>query len=657
MPHEQVHLTSDHLNRIAHCRPERAIEELIWNGLDAGGPSVDVAFELNELGSIHALEVRDSGSGIAFADLSRAFGHVGKSLKIDRKTNLEGRAFHGSEGFGRYRAVSICDRALWTTTYRDEHGFWTYSITMNQATQDGFDYSEPVPATHRITGTTVRLENIRRGHQALNTEHAIDYITERLALYLSKYPVAVRYNGEPIDPRGRIASTAAYALTDRDASVVIIDWNMDIREKRLLICDSKGFPWHEMPLGVAPRGLSLTAFLHCPEAREWDSTGRFALELDSEIARLVELARETVHGHIVRRLAEQASDLVAAWKDEQVYPYSEDEPQNPIQKAERQVFDIVASQVHLYQRGFRESPKTMKKFTLQLVRQALESNPSSLRRILEEILNLPKEEQDDFAELFNHMTLGGIIAAAKEVDERLLTLAGFETMLFDPDWRARLRERTQLHRWLVHHVWIFGDEYTLDTDDEPLRQVLERHLHILGRSELAEEKDVLTIDEREGIPDLMMSRKFERDHGRVEHLVLELKRPKDNLSDEDVVQLEKYAFSVANDERFDKAKVEWTFVLLGNELGGYARNRAQQGSGLPYGCIHRAGNLSIWIKRWSSVIHEAKVRYDFFRKHLEIEASSDDGMALIMKRHKALLTGKGLTKKQERELRATGIAG
>jgi DNA topoisomerase VI subunit B len=186
MPHEQVNLTSDHLNRIAHCKPERAVEELIWNALDAGGSSVDVTFELNDLGSIHALEVRDHGSGIAIADLKRAFGHVGRSLKVDRKTTEEGRAFHGSEGFGRYRAVSICGKARWTTTFRENGRYKTYAITMTQETLEGFDYSKPIEAVGRATGTTVRLENIQHGHQSLMTERTLGHMTERLAIYLTK---------------------------------------------------------------------------------------------------------------------------------------------------------------------------------------------------------------------------------------------------------------------------------------------------------------------------------------------------------------------------------------------------------------------------------------------------------------------------------------
>ena len=37
MEHRTVRLTHDHLERQARCSPERAIEETIWNALDAGG--------------------------------------------------------------------------------------------------------------------------------------------------------------------------------------------------------------------------------------------------------------------------------------------------------------------------------------------------------------------------------------------------------------------------------------------------------------------------------------------------------------------------------------------------------------------------------------------------------------------------------------------
>ena len=51
----------------------------------------------------------------------------------------------------------------------------------------------------------------------------------------------------------------------------------------------------------------------------------------------------------------------------------------------------------------------------------------------------------------------GIVEAARVVSERLTFLAGLKLLLFDPHFRRHLKERSQLHRILVHELWVFAD--------------------------------------------------------------------------------------------------------------------------------------------------------------------------------------------------------
>lgn len=131
----KVELSRDHLERQARCSPEAAIEELIWNGLDAGGNLVVVRFEENELGGIAAIEVSDRGSGIPFSDLPRAFGTLGRSLKLEQKSNSASRVFHGSEGRGRFKALALGQRAVWETHYRADGKALAYTISVTRQTQ------------------------------------------------------------------------------------------------------------------------------------------------------------------------------------------------------------------------------------------------------------------------------------------------------------------------------------------------------------------------------------------------------------------------------------------------------------------------------------------------------------------------------------------
>jgi len=656
MQRHSVTLSRDHLERQARCTPDAAIEELIWNGLDAGGDLVEVEFEHNSLGGLDTIRVMDHGAGIPFEDLERAFGTIGRSLKIDRKRNPDGRIFHGSEGRGRFKALVLGDRVRWRTTYEKQDSLLTYDIEIVSGTQDSYRTSdEPTRLDGGETGTEVLIEDVDHTANKLVAETTLQRLTERLALYLRQYPtVRVTYDRIHIDPAPLIRHAAEYpfeATSDSPFSgtLTVLEWNFQVPTKKLLLTDPSGFAWHEMLAGVHARDIYYTAYVAFKEARTWAEEGRFTVaSLDPEVMSLVERAKDLLREHVRHRLAEEAQDLVRQWKDEEIYPYKEEKPRTTVEKAERQVFDIVAARVHRYHQPFRSGDKESRQLTLELVRQALENNPTSLRQILTEVLRLPRSQQDELAELLQSTTLEGMIRAAQAVRERLRAIAGFDEILFNEDWKSRLRERTQLHRLLVHQLWIFGEAYTLDADDERLRVLLKKHLSHLGRDLLAEEKSPSLIDGRDGIPDLMLSRVFRRDRDRVEHLVLELKRPSKQLGADDITQIKQYAYAVAEDERFSKTEVDWTFVLVGNDFDAFGEREANP-SDRPSGCLDTRAGIKIWMRRWSDVLHQARSRYNFFSERLEMEALGDEGVAFLEKVYPKLMAGKGLTKKQEAE--------
>ncbi len=438
--------------------------------------------------------------------------------------------------------------------------------------------------------------------------------------------------------------------------LTIIEWRFKPDGKRLHVCNEDGFSFHEIPAGVHAPGIEFTAYLCTPNAADWADSGRFALgELDGEVAQLVELAKEHLRQYIRSRLAEAAQGVVDEWKKLEIYPYSDADPGDPLALAEREVFDIVAVQVNDQHPTFDHADVENKKLTLRLIRHALETNPSSLTTILRDVVSLPKDDQDALAELLQRTPLSNLIRAASLVAERMDCIQAFEHILFDKDWKKRLLERTQLHRLLVHELWILGEEYALGGDDDGLRDVLNKHLSILGRQEVAPDVDVKLIDGTAGIPDLMLYRRRKVDRDCFEHLVVELKRPKDALGQEETTQIRKYAFTVAKDERFKTSRVNWEFVLLGNDLDEFVQQETSS-TKLPEGCLWEGNGVRIWVRRWADVLNDARARYEFFREQLRLEASREKGLASLRQRYEHLFTGRGMRKVKDLETTAARSA-
>lgn len=95
------------------------------------------------------------------------------------------------------------------------------------------------------------------------------------------------------------------------------------------------------------------------------------------------------------------------------------------------------------------------------------------------------------------------------VADRLQFLVGFQELLFRPDSKRSLRERSQLHRMLENETWLFGEEYLLTSSDENLNTVLRKYLAKLrptGKKARRRDDPVVRDDGTQAVIDLMLAR-------------------------------------------------------------------------------------------------------------------------------------------------------
>ena len=105
---------------------------------------------------------------------------------------------------------------------------------------------------------------------------------------------------------------------------------------------------------------------------------------------------------------------------------------------------------------------------------------------------------------------------------------------------------------------------------------------------------------------------------------------------------------MADDERFDKNRTKWTFILIGNELTPFAERKCRE-HGRQYGHIHASddGTVNIYVKKWSTIIAEAKWRYKFFKDKLELEVTTADGLRYLRQKHRERLPETSATESNE----------
>jgi hypothetical protein len=240
------------------------------------------------------------------------------------------------------------------------------------------------------------------------------------------------------------------------AGLTVIEWLIPTG-RALYLCDENGFTLWQISPGIQAPGYNFTAYLKSSYIRELEESHSLVLEeLHPGLKKMIVAAKDKMKEHFRSRRAEEAHDLVDQWKREDVYPYL-GEPSNVLEEAERQVFDVMAINVHSYLPDFEESDAKTKRFSFRLLREALESSPSAVQEILQDVLQLPVEKREELVRLLRQTSLEAIINASKVVANRLDFLAGLEILVFDPQSKQQLLERRHLHRIVAEHTWIFGE--------------------------------------------------------------------------------------------------------------------------------------------------------------------------------------------------------
>lgn len=648
-----VQAQNDHLQSVARARPLAALAELVWNALDADANRVKIVFEDNVLGSPNSIRIIDDGQGICEKDALQAFGNLGGSWKRNRQNIVHStKKIHGRDGKGRFKAFALGRVVEWDTAFVDENSnLKQFTICGNGNNLQRFEIASAVDAPPgRNKGTTVRITNLLDSLPGLLSEGPADReLSEVFALYLKKYPtVELFFRGKKIDPSLVQISHRSIDLPPIDTeegntiscSLDVVEWSFSKKDRRICLCDGDGFMLHEVEAGIRPgTEFNFTAYIRSDFISHLHDKNLLILEeLNPLLCNTLEAARSELRAYFRRRKAESAGELVQSWKEEGVYPF-DGIPSNPVEQARREIFDICALNVHENLVSFRDGKEKDRKFTLSMIKTALDGNPEALKRILIDVLELPRDRQSELAELLQHTTLSAIIETSKMVTDRLRFLAGLQELLFKPESKRALKERSQLHRILENETWIFGEEYLLTSSDENLTTVLKKHINRLRPNVRQEKKPkpVQRDDGSEAVIDLLLGREIPAYAStRRQFLVVELKRPSQPINLEVKAQIESYAIAVARDERFDKTNSYWSFLAISNEMTEEAEITITQ-QGKAYGLFQDNPHLKIGLATWSEILGASRARLEAFRTKLNYTATTDQGIAFLHERYSQYL--------------------
>lgn len=626
-------ITQEHFERSIKGSPREAIKELIWNACDADAKNIEISFGydgINAADTISDIYIKDDGHGIPFDYIEEYFGKYGISKKTHSDKSPAGRIYHGKLGQGRYKSLAVGNSIKWHTVFLNQAGeFRSFEIHITAGSQMNIRYSETDENTDaKQTGTTVHIHEIPDDKVKTITKMSkpSEMVPELLATfapYLLAYTdISIKYDGVVIDSVQQIKKQKEKELvfneTDKSpikARVIAITWKQ-AQFNKLYICGSSGVVYDEEDYPFLNK-TSTSLYLMGDLFEKLHRDNLLAMgRTNPAYAYFYEEAKKFATEFVGEQTKDDAAAEIGRIKEEGIYPF-DSEPQDAVAKAEREIFDVLAVEVNRAVPQLKNSHKQTKKLTYRLMREAINTNPSSIKTILAEVFNLTQEQQDDLAELLTHTHLPEIIDIAKTVSDRLNFLYALEQMVYNDKIGKPIRERAQFHKILLKELWIFGEKYTLGTSDQSLKNVLKAHIKCLERNDLIPAIPPEAAEDLTRIPDICLFQQICPGYEQYEHLVIELKRPTLTLGKKELDQIEDYAMTVTDNPTFDKAVTKWHFILLGQDFNKYVVNKLKnktQGVGNLYNS--EDGSISISVLKWSSVIQENKFKLEFLRKKL-----------------------------------------
>jgi hypothetical protein len=636
----------DHIESLTRASGSTAIAELIWNSLDADATVINIDYKRNSLASIVELNISDNGSGIDYSKAQEVFGRLGGSEKKQKNSSPGGRPYHGKEGKGRYKSLALGDLVTFTSRFENGNGLNEFSVKLDRNNLSHSELSDLKKSKDQTTGSgfSVKIGNTNHDNcfQAVDRSNRKD-LEQKFASYWINYPdFSIFFNGNKLEFESLIKNTEEKDFKVEDGEftsvfvIKIIEWNFDIKKKTYL-CNTKGVPFKELNLGIRST-LPVSIFIQSAYIERLHRENRLDLEnFDDILQGVYSEAKKRARDYVRRRLHQYSGQFINDLKSKGLYPYL-DNADNVVEVSKRQVFDIVALQVHEYLPDFDGQDDKSKKFTLRLIKEALEKDSNALRQILADVIELPKNKREELVELLQDTSLSSIIDTMTEIRNRLSLVNGLEQIIYNKKLSQDVKERKHLHKIVVKETWIFGDNYTYGVDDVTLKNVLKSYLKdAMQREDFQEVIDSVDNNELQTIPDVCLWQQFSMGSAGKENLIIELKKPTVDVGFVEKTQIESYAAKVANDPRFPKDKTKWKFLLLTRkikpEIETYLHQKNRQ-----YGHVSEGDNFDVYILPWGHVLAEARTRYEFIKEKLNLNLESNEqGLDYLRKKYKEYL--------------------
>lgn len=609
-------------------RAPDALKQLVANALDADSSRVDVKIVFNQLDTPEQVVISDDGCGIAPGEMARAFGQVGTHF-----TRPTARETIGSRGIGRFAVFSLAADVRWETV-ADTDGVLTKQSWVMAPGQLAIDIETEELSTGS-TGTVITLALNQRQDVAglfAGVARVKRTLFNSFAGYLARYEadVGIWVNDEKlsldefVDERETEDVEADGQIPAARLTHMVLSQQVEQRVPSMLVFATHGTTVSQEPLDAESiPGRKYLGFVDSPYLSELTNTSKSELsEFDPGFLALREETSKRAKRFIVERQSDRAKEFLTRARLQNFYPYQEP-PETPVDRYRRQLYDnILLTMEETYKIGNATLPQ--QKLIFGLTQQLMHSE--DLSSVLTSVLGLTGEEVVRFAALLRRTSLSSIIAVAELLVDRIRFLDELQVLVYGPGAES-VKERSQLHKILERHTWLFGERFHLMGSDRQLHGLLPEVAAALTDGEYDEESFMDVDESLRDIPDLYFARTNWNEGARFhDHLIVELKRPSVRITEEHVGQLKRYAAKIVASAVWGQKKDShrFTFVLVSSDVSKSVSDfyQADQEPGLLVR-PQLQHPTELWALRWADYIDRRREELNYLQAEMEITADPE----------------------------------
>lgn len=619
--------------RLKSVKPFNAISEYIWNGFDARANCIEITWSCNELGSLDYLSIKDNGNGIPENQLDLKFKPF---LSSEKKANSDLKYInlvHGKNGLGRLTFYTFAHRATWNTTFLNtDNLLYDYSITVNSNSLDNYSKKDSTLSNSEKTGTIVSFSNIVELSDFYIENTLTPFIEKEFSwfLYLFKnLGYTLKIGSRFIQPENIIKDQEAFdiKIDEFEFHVEYVRWSskLNSQSSRFYFSESNGNYCHSETTQLNNKSDSFYHSVYVnstyfdnftPNNKQDDlfsntTNSDVYKKLTSELNAYLRAKRKPF-------LTEYAKVLVETYEEKGIFPKF-----NYNNKWEKMKADDLREAIQeLYQiepRFFRDLNKPQQKILVRMLSLIIDGGEvESFFDIIDSVISLSTEEKEKFAEQLKVTHLSSILKTIELLTDRYKAVIEFEKLVFDPDMYAG--EVPHLQRMMERNYWLLGEQYQLVTAEEPdFNEAVKRHAYILRGENIRKHKIGHASEQKE--MDLFMIRQ-RMNENKIEHIVVELKHPVNiRLGKKEIDQVYEYYQVIRSESLFNASNMLWKFYLIGNKYDstGYIEHimDVYKGKG-DYGLVYK-GEYEVYVRTWSEVFSEFKLKHDFLNQKLQIE--------------------------------------